>query len=308
MENITLGANISETITPDLEMNNSTIALNSLRMFFGLTAICGNLLIMTCVFKYRILRTPTHFCIANLAAADYLNGCNMVSVSVMNLTFCTGLSAAHFPIKSIKEGFTHLGFLMNNLAIFYIALERFICIKLALRYNSIITFSRVLFTFAVTWICAAIFTFSIAVLDFVERPIIRYCIYGVIGLATLVLYVCVVTIAFKKSKQFAPLPQVMDGSTTEALDNQKIQWKITKFLALVLGVYYGSYLPWAISRVSGINVLNSCDLSGIIWFFVITLWGLNVNVNPFLYVWKSQKFRICVKNILGIKSNEVDLQ
>ena len=100
----------------------------------------------------------------------------------------------------------------------------------------------------------------------------------------------------------------MDGSTAEALNNQKTQWKITKFLALVLGVYYGSYLPWAITRVSGRNVLNSCDTSGIIWFFVITIWGLNVNVNPFLYVWKSQKFRICVKNILGIKSNEVDLQ
>ena len=57
---------------------------------------------------------------------------------------------------------------MNNLAIFYIALERFICIRLALRYKSIVTFSRVLITFVLTWICGAIFTFSIAVLDLVE--------------------------------------------------------------------------------------------------------------------------------------------
>ena len=99
MENITLGA----TITPDLEINNSTMALNALRIFFGLTAICGNLLIITCVFHYRLLRTATHVCIANLAAADFLNGCNMVTVSVMNLTFCTGLSATHYPIKSVKQ-------------------------------------------------------------------------------------------------------------------------------------------------------------------------------------------------------------
>ena len=274
------------------------MALSALRIFFGLTAMCGNLLIITCVLKYRILKTVTHVCIANLAAADFLNGCNMVAVSVINLTFCTGLSATHYPIKSVKQEFTHLGFLMNNLAIFYIALERFICIKLALRYNSIITYSRVLLTFVLTWICAAIFTFSIAILDFVERPIIPvilYCIYGIFGLGTLILYIYVITTAYKKSKQVAPLPQIMDGSTAEALNNQKTQWKITKFLALVLGVYYGSYLPWAITRVSGRNVLNSCDTSGIIWFFVITIWGLNVNVNPFLYVWKSQKFRICVK-------------
>ena len=186
MENITLGANISETITPDSKMDNSTIAVNALRIFYGFTAICGNSLIITCVFKYRVLRNPTNLVIANLSAADLLNGFNMVAVSVMNLTFCTGLSATHYPIKSVKQGFTQLGFLMNNLAIFYIALERFICIKLALRYNSIITFSRVMFTCVLTWICGAVFTFSIAGLDFVERPVILYCIYGVIGLGTLV--------------------------------------------------------------------------------------------------------------------------
>ena len=74
MENITLGANISDTIILDSKMDNSTIALNSLRIFFGLTAICGNLLIITCVFKYRILRNPTNLVIANLSAADLLNG------------------------------------------------------------------------------------------------------------------------------------------------------------------------------------------------------------------------------------------
>ena len=83
----------------------------------------------------------------------------MVAIPVMNLTFCTVLLATHYPIESIKFGFIHLG---------HIALERFICIKLALRHISIVTFSRVLFTFVLTWICGAIFTFLIAVLDLVE--------------------------------------------------------------------------------------------------------------------------------------------
>ena len=69
MENITLGANISETITPDSKMDNSTIAVNALRIFYGFTAMCGNSLIITCVFKYRVLRNPTNSVIANLSAA-----------------------------------------------------------------------------------------------------------------------------------------------------------------------------------------------------------------------------------------------
>ena len=153
-------------------MNNSTIALNTIRIIFGLTAMCGNLLIVTCVLRYRLLKTPTNLLIANLAAADFLNGCNMFVVPIMNFAYCAGYSAAHYPIKRIKIGFVQLGFLMNNIAIFCIALERFICIKLALRYKSIVTFSRVLFTIILTWICGTIFSFSQVLLNFVERQVI----------------------------------------------------------------------------------------------------------------------------------------
>ena len=50
-------------------MDNSTIAVNALRIFYGFTAMCGNSLIITCVFKYRVLRNPTNSVIANLSAA-----------------------------------------------------------------------------------------------------------------------------------------------------------------------------------------------------------------------------------------------
>ena len=198
---------------------------------------------------------------------------------------------------------------MNNLAIFYIALERFLCIKLALRYNSIVTFRRVLLLVVLTWICGLIFTLSLFTqLDIAERLMILPYIYGAIGLGTLILYIYVTTVAYKKSKQVAPQPQVLDGSTAEVLDNQKAQWKIIKFLALVLGIYYGSYLPKVIIRATDPNNVNRCDSSKIMGLFAMTIWGFNINVNPFLYVWKSRNFRICVKRIFGIKHNKMDLQ
>ena len=124
---------------------------------------------------------------------------------------------------------------------------------------------------------------------------------------TVILYIYVVTFAYKKSQEVAPLPQVVDGRTAEALDNQKAQWKITKFLALVLGVYCVSYVPWVISVIlSGSYSLNYCYTSGSIVFFTVIIWGFNINVNSFLYVWKSKIFRIHLKKILGIKCNEID--
>ena len=176
----------------------------------------------------------------------------MVFAPATNLTFCTGLLATHF--ERIKDGLANIGFLMNNLAIFYIALEWFLCIKFALRYNSIVTFRHVLLLVVLTWICGFSFTLSLFTqLDIAERLMILPYIYGAIGLGTLILYIYVTTVAYKKSKQIAPQPQVLDGSTAEVLDNQKAQWKIIKFLALVLGIYYGSYLPMAIMRATDPN-------------------------------------------------------
>ena len=63
-----------------------------------------------------------------------------------------------------------------------------------------------------------------------------------------------------------------------------------------------------IMRVSDPNNVNRCDSSKIMGLFAMTIWGLNINVNPFLYVWKSRNFRICVKKIFGINPNEVDFQ
>ena len=227
-------------------MNNTSIALNTVRIIFGLTAICGNLLIVICVFKYKVLRTPTNLVIANLAAADLWNGSMMVALPLINFIICAGYSEklpwdTH---KGIKPRFVLLGFVMNNLAIFFIALERFICIKLALRYNSIITFSRILFTAVLTWICGAIFIFSLILFNLALRRMIIYCFYVIINVGTLTFCIYVVIVAYKKSRDVAPQPQVMDGNTSEVLDNHKVQWKITKFLALVLGIYCVSYLPW----------------------------------------------------------------
>ena len=233
----------------------------------------------------------------------------MVVVPATNLTFCTGLLATHYTFERIKHGFANIGFLMNNLAIFYIALERFLCIKLALRYNSIVTSGRLLLAVVLTWICGSIFTLSLSTqLDIAERLMILPYLYGAIGLGTLILYIYMSTVAYQKSKKVVPQPQVLDGTTAESLDNQKAQWKIIKFLVLVLGIYYGSYIPLAIMRGSDPNISNKCDSSKIMGLFAMTIWGLNINVNPFLYVWKSRNFRICVKRIFGIKHNEVDLQ
>ena len=302
-ENVTFDAfqtvTINETATDTTTINNSVILLNVMRIFFGLAAIAGNSLIIICVIQYRSLRTITNILIANLAVADFLNGLAWVISSVLTFMYCVKIPSGLFIAESTISFIALFPFLGNNFAILLIALERFICIHYTLRYYSIVTSLRMAFILGLAWIlCAVCFAFP---MEGVQKTIVilgsLLCMMGTVALHSYVGFV-----ACKKSRQVTPQPQVMDGRTAEALDNQQAQWKITKFLAFVLGVYSVSILLSAIVYVFTVHGrINSCDPILLPVFFAVAIWGFNNCVNPFLYVWKSEKFRTCVKKRLRLQ-------
>ena len=113
------------------DISTIAIVLNSTRTLFKLAAIRGNAIIILCVIWYENLKTPTNIAIANLAAADLVNGMNTVFVALLNFTFCTGYSSTLSTLWIVQQSLGFLGFLTNNVDIFYIALERFANIMLA---------------------------------------------------------------------------------------------------------------------------------------------------------------------------------
>ena len=165
-----------------------------------------------------------------------------------------------------------------------------------------ITSRRTAFTLVLPWLLSAAtcFTFHVERLKNTIMPlVVALCIIGIV-----VFYSYIGCVACRKSRQVAsqPQPQVMDGRTAETLDNQKAQWKVSKFLALVLGVYLGSLLFCTILIAFNANYsIYSCNSPSLSLFFGLPSWGFNNCVNPFLYVWKSEKFQECVKKRLGIK-------
>ena len=305
LQNVTLNEIATDTNSTQVPiLSNSFIVLSVIMIFFGLVAIAGNSVIILCVIQYRSLRTTTNLLIANLAVADFLHGCSWVICSAMTFADCIKIPTFSFIPNNTKVMITLLSFLANNFAVLVIALERFICIHFALRYNSILTSHRTAFTLTLTWIVCAVMCFTVPV----EQ--LRNTIMPSVGLSCtigiVVFYSYVGYVACKKSTQSVPQPQIMDGTTAEALDNQKAQWKVTKFLALVFGVYLGSVLLCTILMAfHAKRNIYDCSPTPLPIIFGVSCWGINNCVNPFLYVWKSEQFRKCVKKRLGIKRREV---
>ena len=298
MQNFTTGTNSTQNI---VVTSKSFTGLNAMKLFLGLVAIAGNSLIILCVIQYRSLRTITNLLIANLAVADFLNGSSWVILSTIALLHCVRNTAGSLPASSATSFLTLFPFLANNLAVLLIALERFICIHFALRYYTVVTFRRMAFTVSLTWIlCAVCFTAPMEQVRTIIIPLGSF----LCMIVTVSLHCYVGFVACKKLREIAPQPQpqVMDGTTAESLDNQKAQWKITKFLALVLGVYSGSLLLSTIVLGFIFNGnMDSCNSIPLPAFFAVGIWGFNNCVNPFLYAWKSEKFRTSIKRRLGIK-------
>lgn len=285
------------------QTSNTAIGIYSLRICLGLVAISGNFFIIFCVTWSRSLRNPTNIVIANLAAVDFVSGVSMLLHALFNFTSCTGVLNISTTLWIVQKSLRFLGFLNNNIAVFYIALERFANIKLALRYHNIVTNERVLIGITSTWIGSAVT--AILVMTFSATRAVTtlnlLCSIGAIGTVSLYGYVCYV--AYMKSKQIIP-QQIIDGRTAEIQDHQKVQWKITKFLAIVLGVYFASYFPWFLLTIFVKQQLNDCVKSGILGIIVMITWGLNICVDPFIYVWKSEQFGKCMKKMFGMNNTE----
>ena len=238
MENTTQEYNFTK-----IDFSKTAKGIYSLRIFLGLVAISGNFFIILCVMRFRILRNPTNIAIANLAAADFVNGLSMFLHALFNFTSCTGLLNIPTTLWIVQRSLRFLGFLTNNIAIFYIALERFAIIKLTLRYQSLVTNTRVLLCIISTWTGSTVTVILVTTFSAIRTrtALTLLCCLGAIGTVSLYCYVCF--IAYKKSKEIIPL-QITDGRTVEIQDHRKVQWKITKFLVIVLGVYFASYIPW----------------------------------------------------------------
>ena len=79
---------------------------------------------------------------------------------------------------------------------------------------------------------------------------------------------------------------------------QKNKNKTTKMMAILMGTYYGFFLPQIISTYLEYDQITKEYIS--IIFFL--LFFLNAIVNPVIYTWMSPDFNRAFRNLLHIKA------
>ena len=266
-------------------------------VFFSITAILGNTLILIALHKESSLHPPSKLLYRCLALADLLVGL----VLQPSLAYHAFLAKEQrltelrcFYIARIcAVSFTTLS-AVSLLLIATISLDRLLALLLRLSYRHIVTLRRILALVIFFWIVSL----SFAVTMIWEFPI------GKSYNSTLIL-LCVVVSAFCYLKIFFALRQNQTRIQHHQVqpNGEGIPFNIARYRKTVTTAIWvevtliACYLPYSIVIAVIVNQGSSPFLD-VMWESTVTLVCLNSSLNPILYCWKIKTVKQEVKNTI----------
>lgn len=289
-------------LTPELfTAHVITLVVNSLTAF---TAFVGNLLILITVLRTRSLHSPSNVLLCCLSLSDLLVGliaqpC-FVGHKIGELTnnfriYCVTRVVAE------TAGFITVG--VSTLTLTAISVEKYLALKLHLRYREIITCKKVLYIAGSFW-----------VLLFILGGL-RFVVYGklfeaaVVSVLLLILsltpwcYYHIFKIVKRHENQIKvqSLTPKRNYESTEPKTNRhtgtrKIikHKKSTIAMMYILGVFLICYVPTLIVQTA-ILLKGYTRSAKIAYVYISTLLLVNSSINPAIYCWRMSEIRRAVR-------------
>ena len=304
---------------PGLRWNIAIILLDYL---FIVVAIFGNTLTIMAYVKFPSLHNPTSLLICNQSIADAvacMTGQVFIWFNYTSWGLEVGRTNKYACLVSMWGILLSLSLSLFNLLA--LSAERLLCIAFSYQYYRWVTDTSVRVLIGVLWV-VILSTSSFPLLGWntwkpgntclaVEAYSMTYYMYMFLVpslLALVLITVCnvaICVIAFSK-RQVTPQPVTVVQSTPGSLSTGK-QYKITKMLLLVVGVFYISWMPHLIMN----SIISAPPASwrmrgtphwvSVVPEFAKGLLGVNAAANPLIYAWKNSQFRTAFGRILGLK-------
>ena len=309
-----LDFNHSWTIVEDREsygdFREALVAYFTLRGVQAVMAIVGNSLTIIAVVKYSLLQNSTNIFIFSLAVSDVICGTLLYPLELtayLTRTYTT----EWYDLCKVKEYFLSIIFHANIFSTFLIGIERFIYLHFPLRYPFLMDERRAVTIISVLWMSLLIFcALHVFLLSHDAPPVLcdyKYMFppatsaivfiysYGVISGLTGIVYMKIGHLAVKKAR--TPCTPTTHRSTMCRCYMSKIQFKVTKMIAMVLGLYFVFYFPIAIITPL-VPVRNPPRYLVVIRYILASLWYGTSWCNPFIYAWHNDSFRTTFKSML----------
>ena len=266
--------------------------------------VFGNSLVIASVVKFEYLRTVPNIFIANLAVADIMAGI-MSTPILYALTYLQRRTTYCYIFIYVGA----IPFFASISSLLLIALDRTIYIAKPFFYQNCMTARGAVLLSVWGWVSAIFFSTWPLILPavrvkgkcgieiFVNNKtvsITNMIMFGICTILLVTLYGIIGYIARKQTRRI-----VAEAASTNI--GQKIECRVVKTMALILGIFYLSWGPYLLVCLALYDLDNSPA-----WLVslldVTTLLGIsNSLMNPIVYTCRDQGFRKAFKILLGSK-------
>ena len=254
----------------------------------------GNFIIVYVIWKSRDLHSPSFFLLSCLAAADFLVGVicqpSMVARRIAKLQ---GDPSLICPLSMLQVMSAWITGGVSLLILALVSIDRLLALTLHLRYNSIVTVSRMCFAVLLIWVATA------------TTVSLRFAVTNWLIIPLLVLLITFLVIAFCTYKIFYIVGkhrrQIREQNIFMSVGpNASNELKCRKSAATILYVYgllLTFYIPF-FATVLGENIIGYTRSVRIAYYFSTTAVFFNSLWNPVVYCWRIREIRQAVKSVL----------
>lgn len=254
-------------------------------------AIIGNALIIAAVFKIPVLQTPSNVLLACLAFSDL-----MVALIVQPLFVVFRLmeNALHYVpcyFRIVYSESFWVCYGVSFMTLSAISFERYIALRLHLRYKDVITTRCIIRVIVVIWVVDIVLTSCQWLeLNYIRVRNIQIALFLLCILSTLVIQIQIFRILLRHQKQIQTQGARRSGSYHK-------QTKLAINVTYIVGFYLICNMP--------VIVVQLCQFAISMKFATLNIYGwvetvafLNSTLNPLVCYWRNKDVRDGMKRML----------
>lgn len=268
-------------------------------VFLALAAFIGNSLVILTVYRTPVLRTINNCLLTSLAVADLLTGSIAVPIYIGNLLLFRNPFQKSSVLSNAVDASGIVIYISSTYSICAVSVDRFVSVKYALRYNSIMTFRRCSYVIASIWIFSFIYVIFYWLFRFQLTFLGEY--WKIWMAASIIIYATPVVVTISCYGYILKEALRQTRSITVLNVQQQAQQSNTRktnlTVALVVGISLLCVLPIITQMIYVLTVGCSNQASLLLTWAVFAAYG-NCAVNPWIYGLRRREFRDVFKKLL----------
>ena len=284
-----------------LVANILTAVLNSL---FSVTAVCGNAFIIIVIWRREVLHVPSNILLCCLAISDLVVGLiSQPAFVIYKVAEIKGYFDVYCAARMFMSCSGRLFSGVSLLTMCAISVDRYLALKLHLRYTAVVTVPRVLATVIGFWLFCATFI-GLMIRKNSHSNVMRIVFLLIILFVTAVAYMKVFQTVRRHRRQIHErfkLTAHFHGRSVVEVARHK---KSAVTMLYVLGAFLLCYVPFLCTVIA--ETVQGDTLSvEIAYDYATTVVFLSSSLNPPLYCWRIREIRRAAKSAIQRIRNAV---